>query len=359
MSTLSFLLITLLISIQQPPAASAPDRQGQEKRESEDKQLRLKAELVQVRAVVTDKRGQPVAGLKKEDFELLEDNRPQEISFFSAENVGIPSDPQRQAESKSLREPLQDVGRTIVLFVDTVHTSFANLARVKQTLRRFVDEQMTDRDMVALVTSSAALGLMEQFTRDRQLLRAAIERLTAWRLSLQETLFTPYLAAQIARGDRRSLLLGIEILRLEEMTAKEIRDEIIEPWVRGKARQILAEVSYRRAVTLTTLKGVVDRTAEMPGQRMIAGFSEGFSMLGTVGYQETGDLQPAISRAVRSGVVIYAIAAQGLQPMMVTASLPGIAPPRENRKATGLKRRSQTPRARSAHQKETLRPGSS
>jgi VWFA-related protein len=330
MSTLSFLLIALLIPIQQPPTPSAPNRQAQEKKEEQDKQLRLKADLVQVRAVVTDKRGQPVAGLKKEDFQIHEDNRPQEISFFSAEDVGIRSDPQRQAEPKNLREPLQDAGRSIVLFVDTVHTSFANIARVKQTLRRFVDEQMTDRDMVALMTSTGALGLMEQFTRDRQLLRAAIERLTAWRLSLQETLFTPYLAAQIVnRGDRPSLALGIEILRQEEPMAKELRTEIAEQQVRGQARQILAEASYRRAVTLATLKGVVERTAEMPGQRMIALFSEGFSMLGTVGGQDTGDLQPAISRAVRSGVVIYAIAAQGLQPMMITASHPGLPPPRK------------------------------
>ena len=85
MSTLSFLLSALLISIQQPPAPSAANRPSQEKRESQDNQLRLKADLVQVRAVVTDKRGQPVAGLKKEDFELLEENRPQAISFFSVE----------------------------------------------------------------------------------------------------------------------------------------------------------------------------------------------------------------------------------------------------------------------------------
>jgi VWFA-related protein len=325
MNTLLVLIIALSMFVPRLFLPGVPAGQDRAKKDERDAQLRLKTDLVQVRAVVTDKRGQPVAGLKKEDFELLEDNRPQEISFFSAENVGVPSDPQRQAESKSLRVPLQDVGRTIVLFVDTVHTSFVNLARVKQTLRRFVDEQMTDRDMVALMTSSAAVGLMEQFTRDRRLLRAAIERLTAWRLSLQETLFTPYLAAQIARGDRRSLILGIELLRQEEIIAKDMRDEIIEPQVRAKARQILAEASYRRTVTLATLKGVVERTAEMPGQRMIAVFSEGFSMLGTVGGQEFIDLQPAISRAVRSGVVIYAIAAQGLQPsMMIPASHPGI-----------------------------------
>jgi len=324
MSTLSFLLIALLISIQQPTAPSASNRPSQEKRESQDSQLRLKTDLVQVRAVVTDKRGQPVAGLKKEDFELLEENRPQAISFFSVEDLTTPADSQRSGGVSTLRTPTEDAARTIVLFVDTVHISFETLARTKQALRRFVDEQMTDRDMVALVTSSGALGLMEQFTHDRQLLRAAVERLTAWRVSMQETLFTPYLAAQIAQGDRRSLFLGIEIVRAEEMRQKEVRDEIIEPQVRGRANQILAEASYRRRVMLATLKGVVERVAEMPGQRMMAVFSEGFTLANTGGGYDANDLQPAINRAVRSGVVIYAIAAQGLQPVMIPASQPGI-----------------------------------
>src|SRR4030095_11930750 len=165
MKTLSTLLVTLIFVSHFLPATGA-GRQTQPKNDEKDKQLRLKADLVQVRAVVTDKRGQPVAGLKKEDFELLEEKRPQEISFFSAEGVGIPADSQKNPDSvRTLRTPTQDAARTIVLFVDTVHTSFENVDQTKRALRRFVDEQMTDRDLVALITSSGSLGLMEQLTR--------------------------------------------------------------------------------------------------------------------------------------------------------------------------------------------------
>ena len=322
MKTLLKLLVAL-ISISNSSATWSYS-QTQAKNDEQEKKIRLKAELVQLRAVVTDKRGQPVAGLKREDFEVLEENRSQEISFFSVENVSIPPASQTAGGVPSLRNPTQGVARTIVLFVDTVHTSFENVEQTKRALRRFVDEQMTDRDLVALVTSSGALGLMEQFTHDRRVLRAGIERLTAWRASTQETLFSPYLASQIVRGDRRSLFLGIEIIRTEEMMPKEVRDEIIEPQVRGKANQILAEASFRRRVMLGTLKGVVERVGEMPGQRMIAIFSEGFSLANISGGLEPADLQPAVSRAVRSGVVIYTIAAQGLKPLMIPASQPGI-----------------------------------
>jgi len=319
--SLSLILLSLIFGAVIRPL------QERTKTSDQDAQLRLKADLVQVRAVVTDGRGQPIASLKKEDFELLEENRTQDISFFAVEDIGASVNSSTDP-IKNLRNPASASGRTIVLFVDTIHTSFANLARTKRALRKFVDEQMTDRDLVALITSSGALGLMEQFTHDRQLLRAAIERLSAWHVSLQETQFTPYLAAQIAAGDHRSLMLGMEILRQEDVLPKEFRDEFVEPQVRAKATQILAEASYKRRVMLTTLRGVVERAAEMPGQRMIAIFSEGFSQAGIGGGEEPNDLQPTISRAVRSGVVIYAIAAQGLQPTMISAAQPGIVPGR-------------------------------
>lgn len=120
MNTLTSLLVALFLSIPQPLAAFVSKGQAQTKSDEQNKQLRLKADLVQVRAVVTDKRGQPVAGLKKEDFELLEENRPQAISFFSAEDVSIPPDSQKPGGVRTLRNPTQDVARTIVLFVDTV-----------------------------------------------------------------------------------------------------------------------------------------------------------------------------------------------------------------------------------------------
>src|SRR5215510_12113872 len=49
----------------------------------QDQPIRVKTELIDLRAVVTDKRGQPITDLKKEDFELMENGKPQEVSFFS------------------------------------------------------------------------------------------------------------------------------------------------------------------------------------------------------------------------------------------------------------------------------------
>ena len=81
----------------------------------------------------------------------------------------------------------------------------------------------------------------------------------------------------------------------------------------SRARRVLAETSYRRRVTLSTLEATVERMADLPGQRLLAFYSDGFSLMDRGGTPDTADLLPAISRAVLSGVVIYSVDSKGLQ----------------------------------------------
>src|SRR5262249_7804122 len=53
----------------------------------QDQPIRVKTELIDLRAVVTDKRGQPITDLKREDFELMENGKPQEVNFFSVVKI--------------------------------------------------------------------------------------------------------------------------------------------------------------------------------------------------------------------------------------------------------------------------------
>ena len=335
------LCLTLALIFSQAFVVLATTQQPQAKPPDKDQTVRLKSELVQVRAVVTDKQGHPVTDLQKEDFELSENNHPQEISFFSVESVAEKAAPgaEKPAEPLTLRKSAQDQAvRTVVLFADTVHLSFSTVAATKAALRKFVDEQMTDQDMAALITSSGSLGLLEQFTRDRQVLRAAIDRLAPWRSTAKETLFSPYLAAQILQGNQEAIALGAEII-----TAEEYIENPMPGYVRSKANMILAEASYRRKATLTTLTAVVDRVAGMPGQRMIAMFSEGFTLAGLGGFFEGLDLQPTIGRAVRSGVVIYSISAKGLQAPMIGPAMRGFVESSVGSSRTGRGSRLQRP----------------
>ncbi len=303
---------------QNPPAQA----QANQNPPAQDPPIRVKTDLIELRAVVTDKRGQPITDLKQEDFELAENGKKQEVSFFSI--VKIPGrgggEARRTETSPTTAVPKAPTGvirtnetpaRTVVLYVDTLHLSPQSLLRVKQSLRKFIDERLTDYDLTAIVTSVGSLGVVEQFTRDRRILRHAVDRLSP-RPSARDSLFTPYIAAMVDRSDREALQVARAIYAAEEHVPPN--DPTIVQMVQMRARQILSEATYLRRAALITLREVVQRLSDLPGQRLIVMVSDGFTLFDHGGSHDTADLQSVTSRAVRSGVVIYSIDAKGLQP---------------------------------------------
>lgn len=266
--------------------------------------------------MVTDAKGRLVDDLRKEDFELLENNRQQTVSFFSINRVLNQSTNQRTSPPPSAKDPAANYsGRTIVLFVDTLHLKSGEVLQVKQALRQFVDNQMTDHDLVALISSSGSLGLLGQFTGDRQVLRYAIDRLPPG-ISGRGTFFTPYLCAQIVLENEEALNLGAQIVKAEEgVTASPPGmepDFLPKRIARQRAAEILHEIENKRRLTLLTLREVAEHMAAMPGQRLIAYYTGGFSMRSPKGEIDTSDIQSVTSRAVRSGVVIHSLDVRGL-----------------------------------------------
>jgi VWFA-related protein len=287
--------------------------------------IKVKTELVEMRAVVTDRQARSIKNLRREDFELLVNKQARTIEVFSfvggEDKPLLTSGNDPSAVPKSLVAPIAEMpARTVVLFVDTLHLSISSLIRTKEVLRRFVQERLTARDLVALVSSGGTLGLAQQFSRDRQLLSYGIEKITPGPVS-RKSLFTPFLAASIESGDAGALGLGIDLMRIEgaipgSSNSGTRSDDVrgLENIVRFRAAEILAESSYLSKATLLTLKEVADRMTSMPGQRMIVFFSDGFSLRERGGGFQTDDLEAAIGSAVHSGVTVYSIDPQGLRP---------------------------------------------
>jgi VWFA-related protein len=296
-------------------AAWNQDRQAQPPGKTQEQTFKVKTELVEIRAVVTDQRGRLVENLQREDFELLENNQPQEISFFSVsqaeggqEKPAAASAPSQAKKPASIRDRLSALpARSTVLYVDNLHLTFRNLTWLKQNLHRFINENMTDQDAIALVTSDGSLGIAQQFTRDRQILHYAVEKIMLGPDSWETEEFTATLAGRIARGDTFALEIGKAILRREEGI-----DDKYGSMTRSRASQILFGASYFREATLRTLNALVEQLAGMPGQRMIAVFSEGFTQNRRDGFPIYEEVRTVINRAVRSGVVIYSIDGKGL-----------------------------------------------
>ncbi|MGA9770221.1 MAG: VWA domain-containing protein [Blastocatellia bacterium] len=294
---------------------------------AQEQPVRLKADLIEVRAVVTDRNDRVVDNLKAEDFELLENGRPQQISFFSLAKIGNESPtPQRnaraEADPKSLPNSsvasLKPPSRTVVLFVDTLHLSPASFVTAKETLKKFVNEQMTDEDVAAIITSTGQLGVLEQFTRDKQMLRYAIARLMPWARSMRTTLLSAFIAARVINGDREAYGLAHAILQAEESYI------LPSSYVFAVSKDIVDESLNKRKSALGTLNAVAKRMTELPGQRMLVLLSDGFSLFDAGASADHHALDQTINSAVRSGVIVYSLVASGLQPEFFegNASLP-------------------------------------
>jgi VWFA-related protein len=274
-------------------------------------EIKVKTELMEVRTVVTNQKGAIIENLSKDDFELLENEKPQEISFFSVSEIEKDRIvPEKPGTSTRTRERLSAPPvRTTLLFVDNLHLSFSSLNRVKESVRRFIKEHLTEQDAVALATSGQTLGLAQQFTRDRQLLSYAVEQIRFG--PKYDDLFTPTLAADVIaeRGD--GLRLAVDMMRKEyNMECPCAR---LLGFAHNRAVNILSQASYSRKTTLSILKDFAEQMIRLPGKRMIVVFSDGFTLLDSDSSIHNEDIRAAVDRAVRSGVVIYSIDAKGLQ----------------------------------------------
>ena len=152
--------------------------------------IQINVGLVQVDAVVTDSKGKPVTELKADDFELLQDGKVQKIRNFSFINVAESSVPIPSTVSRSPNPgastllppaaPLRrdEIRRTVALVVDDIALSNDGVVHVREALRKWVEKSMQPGDLVSVVRTNAATGSLQQFTNDKRILSAAIDRLT-------------------------------------------------------------------------------------------------------------------------------------------------------------------------------------
>ncbi|HSB08184.1 MAG TPA: VWA domain-containing protein [Blastocatellia bacterium] len=305
-NTVCLLILTIVLQTITPGRP-----QSQTNRSEQDRPLRLRTDLIEIRAVVTDRQGKVVDDLKKEDFEVLENGREQQVAFFSLEKLAVqpaatPMPTTAGGPGRDLIRPAPASApkRTIVFFVDTLHLSNENYLRSRQMLRTFIDQQIRADDLVAVISSGGPMGLFNQFTQNRGVLLNAVEKLRPW--GIRRTMFAPYIAYLVVLGDRGATSAAIDIVSQEEGFPVD------ETYIQGLARSILSEAARWRNASLNTLEAAMDRMATMPGQRLVFLLSDGFSLQDNAGNAH-GDLNRVTSRAVRSGILVYSIDAKGLE----------------------------------------------
>jgi VWFA-related protein len=128
---------------------------GQEKPEqAPSTTLKISTEVVNVYAVVEDKKKHLIPDLKKEDFELEEDGRPQEIHYFSRET---------------------DTPLTMGIMVDTSPSQGRVLGIEQEEAKAFLRQVLRPKDLAFVLHFDVEVELLQDFTADQRLLTHAID----------------------------------------------------------------------------------------------------------------------------------------------------------------------------------------
>lgn len=138
--------------------------------------IRLDVNLVQMDVIVTDASGRHVPDLKAEDFEVLQDGKPQKITHFSY----IPAEPAAAAPTSLVPRQLTraEIRRTILIFVDDLELDFGDWSQMRQDLLKFIDQDLQPGDFYAFYKTSGGSEVWQLFTSDPREIRAAVEHMT-------------------------------------------------------------------------------------------------------------------------------------------------------------------------------------
>jgi VWFA-related protein len=282
--------------------------------------FKVHVNLVLVRVVVRDNQGKVVTNLRKEDFQLFDNRKPQAITSFSTETPEsqvlkpTPSKDEETGESPTSIEvesaakklPQRFVG---VMF-DDVHMSMEDTVVVRAAATKLFGS-LAPSDRVAMFSASGQFHLA--FTADHDQLAKSlyslVPRPTTGAGGFHECPEVTYYQADLIqnKSDSQALAIAAEDAVQCAFNGDETKIAQATQMAQSAAMRVLnlgdgeTEYAYRH------IEEAIKKLSAMPGQRIMVFVSPGF--IPSTLWSETSDL---IDRASHAGIVINTIDARGL-----------------------------------------------
>ena len=176
------LLAGTALTAGQAPAGQPPA--GQPPAGTPGPTFKVQVDYVEVDVLVTDGRGNYVRDLKREDFQVFEDGKPQAVTNFALIDIPIERAERplfaKQAIEPDVRSNEQPFdGRIYVMLLDQAHTLPQNTNLVRRAALKFIDEKLGANDLMAVVFARGVAGgedYGQEFTNNRRLLRVAVDK---------------------------------------------------------------------------------------------------------------------------------------------------------------------------------------
>jgi VWFA-related protein len=165
-------------SVANRPEPASPPSQNLQTAEPTPQPLRATTRLVQVSVIVRDKHGNPITGLTKSDFVILDEKKPQAIQVFSVQTNQVLATPAVELPPDTFTNRLEARGgappNVTVILLDALNTSFMDKAFVKQRLVKYL-QTIQPQDRVALYALGTRLRILHDFTSDASSLLASLQ----------------------------------------------------------------------------------------------------------------------------------------------------------------------------------------
>ncbi|MGH9497499.1 MAG: VWA domain-containing protein [Candidatus Sulfotelmatobacter sp.] len=284
--------------------------------------IKTNVRRVLVDVVVTDSKGEPVPGLKKEDFEVLEDGKAEAIATFeehhgtSMKQIKLPPMPPNVYTNFPITQSADSVN---VLLLDSLNTPAPDQVYVhSQMIKHLKDIPPNTR--VAVFTLASRLRMIQGVTTDSSALLAAVNSQPGAQPS-------PFMQSQVAQDAERQ---RIDFMIQEQQGPPTEGNQTLPQSMVDAAsseRMFLNDVKNfladsRTTMTLEALQQLGRYLATIPGRKNVMWFSGSFPagilpnpdladpFGGERSFQE--EIRKTSDLLTAAEVAIYPIGAEGL-----------------------------------------------
>lgn len=278
----------------------------------DDEVVKVKSNLVNIDVIVKDKKGKYVSDLKPEDFVITENGQPQKIEFFDA--------PLSKTETKKANEPGAPATTTttttpptaprhyVSLVLDSQTTDQTNLKPLREGAIKYVREQITESDAVAILSVTNGLQMIQPFTQDKAKLIATLEKLGTGVNSKNSEMKDINENIASLRDFINNSPSGGDITTAAGGSAQAnvlIAQTVLQQFIRMRTA---LSVQQARPV-LAALAAISEGLRKIPGKKTLVLFSQGFVTPAVLDWQ----VQSTIDIANRANVAVYIIDSAGLR----------------------------------------------
>ena len=246
--------------------------------------FRSGADVVEVDVQVSERSGQPIVDLARDEWTLLVDGQPRAIATIdhvaygaAPPAAGRPDDPAGLAvAAASFSTNAQTTpGRLFALVVDQGNLTRGGGRGAMEAAGRFLD-RLSPADRAALVTLPA--GPAVDFTADHALVKASAAKVVGggangYQGSFSRTISLAEAFAFVTGSQRRLFTRAVS----EECASSRFDSEVVscQAEMEGEARQIVATAQAAAQATVKTLETLFDRLAAIDGPKHVVFIGQG------------------------------------------------------------------------------------